>query len=293
MEIFQLTGFADEAAVNLPEQIKAMKSCGLHFVELRQVDGINIGSFSEEKARSVAGALTDAGIGVSCLGSPVGKTVLDTPFEPVAEMMRRLCENAHILQTRYIRIFSFYLPKGQTAAECRGEVIDRLGRLLDIAEKQDITLLHENERDIYGDTRERCLDLHQALGVRLRGILDPANYLLVGTDPLAAMHDLEPWIDYIHIKDVRLADNRIVPAGAGDGQIPEILRIMSRKPGQHFLSVEPHLTLFAGRDQFEKSTGAVIPTASDEFVFPDGPSAFAAAVSATRTLVDAWKKEGI
>lgn len=292
MDTFQMTGFADEAAADLAGQIRALQANDLHFVELRQVDGINIGSFSEEKARSVSRSLADAQIGVSCLGSPIGKTFLDQPFAPVAEMTRRLCGNAGILGTRLIRVFSFYLPQGQTAADCRGEVIDRLGRLTDLAAGQNCILLHENERDIYGESRERCLDLHQALGSRLRGILDPANYLLVGTDPLAAMRDLKAWIDYLHIKDVRLADSRIVPAGAGDGRIPEIMRLLARRPGPHFLSVEPHLTLFAGRDKLEKGTGAAMPAASDDYVYPDGPSAFAAAVAACRDLIAAWQKEG-
>lgn len=286
MASFILTGFADEADAQLSGQIQALKNNHVDYVELRGVDGVNIGDMTSEKARQVAARLADAGIQVSCLGSPIGKTVLDQPFEPVAEMMRRLLDTAATLGTGRIRIFSFYLPESQTAAQSRNEVIDRLGRLLDLADSANCTLLHENERDIYGDTREHCLDLHQALDLRLRGILDPANYLLVGTDPLAAMHDLYPWIDYLHIKDVRLKDNRIVPAGFGNGRITEIMSLMATKPGSHFLSVEPHLTLFAGRAKLEHDTGAVMPAAADDFIFPDGPSAFSAAVSACRKLAE-------
>ena len=286
MSSFNLTGFADEAAPDLTGQIRALQDNGIGFVELRGVDGINIGEMQADKARQVAQQLSDGGIQVSCLGSPIGKTFLDQPFTPVAEMMRRLLETAAILGTKRIRVFSFYLPASQEASACRGEVFERLGRLLDLAEDAGCQLLHENERDIYGDTRERCLDLHQALGMRLRGILDPANYLLVGTDPLTAMRDLFDWIDYLHIKDVRLRDTRIVPAGFGDGQIRDILAMMAQKPGSHFLSVEPHLTLFAGRAKLEHNPGGVVPAASDEFVYTDGPAAFAAAVAACRTLVD-------
>lgn len=285
MATFELTGFADEAAVSLPDQIAILKENNMRYVELRQIDGMNIGSLTAKKAKEIAVQLEDHGIGVSCLGSPLGKTKLDQPFEPVLEMHKRLCENAHLLKTPRIRIFSFYLPEGKSASECRSEVIDRLGQMLDIAEQEDITLLHENERDIYGDTKERCLDLHRAFGTRLRGILDPANYLLVGTDPLEAMRQLNPWIDYLHIKDVRLRDRRIVPAGAGDGKIPDILKIMAQKPGLHFLSIEPHLTLFAGRESLEKDPCAAVPASGDDYVYEDGPTAFAAAVTACRNLL--------
>lgn len=284
MANFQLTGFADEAAVNLADQISALQSNQMRFVELRQINGINIGSLTVQQAREAARLLQDGGIAVSCLGSPLGKTRLDEPFEPVADMVRRLCDHAATLGTNLIRIFSFYLPAGKSHEDCRSEVIDRMGRMLDIAEQEGVTLLHENERDIYGDTQEHCYDLHRSLG-RLRGILDPANYLLVGTDPLAAMKQLDPWIDYLHIKDVRLSDRRIVPAGAGDGKIADILKMMAQKQGDRFLSIEPHLTLFAGRDKLEKDTGAAAPEAGDDFVYADGPAAFAAAVAACRQLL--------
>jgi sugar phosphate isomerase/epimerase len=290
MGSFTLTGFADEAAVDLDGQIAALKANDMHYIELRGIDGISVGDINTQKAKQTARKLEDEGIMVSCIGSPLGKTRLDEPFAPVLEILRRLCAHAALLKTDKIRIFSFYLPDNRSPESCRSEVIDRMGRMLDIAEAEGITLLHENERDIYGDTQDRCLDLHRALDSRLRGILDPANYLLVGTDPLSAMKALEPWIDYLHIKDVRLHDRRIVPAGAGDGKIPEILKIMAQKPGRRFLSIEPHLTLFAGREKLEHDTGAAMPGSGNDFVYKDGPAAFAAAVAACRDLVMAMDK---
>jgi sugar phosphate isomerase/epimerase len=283
MTRFILSGFADEAATELDSQIAVLKQNGMRYVELRQLDGRNIASLTDKEARAAAEKLSGNGIKVSCLGSPLGKTRLDEPFGPVAEMVRRLCGHARTLDTNLIRIFSFYLPDGQSAADCRGEVVDRLGRMLDLAAQEGVTLLHENEKDIYGDTLERCLDLFQALDGKLQGILDPANFLQVGTDPLEAMQTLLPWIEYVHIKDVRLEDRRVVPAGAGDGHIADILAIMNGKGGDRFLSVEPHLTLFAGREKLEKDSGPAL-TAGDDFVFADGPAAFAAAVAAIRQL---------
>ncbi len=285
MAKFLLSGFADEAAVDLAGQISALKANQMEYVELRHVDGTNIGSLELAKAKEAARMLQDAGISVSALGTPLGKTNLADPFAPVQEMLRHLAELANIFGTDKLRVFSFYLPDGKDHADCRGEVIDRMGSLLDLAEASGVNMLHENERDIYGDTQAHCYDLHKTLGSRLRGILDPANYLLVDSDPLAAMQQLEPWIDYLHIKDVRLSDRRIVPAGAGDGRIDEILQIMARKPVDSFISVEPHLTLFAGRDQLEKETGVAEPASGDDHVYPDSLSAFTAAVQAIRKLM--------
>lgn len=278
-----LSGFADEAASGLSEQIQALQLAGLSHVELRMVDGISIADVDSVKAKQVHEQLENAGIKVSCLGSPIGKISILDPLEPHLDVMKRLCQTAHQLQTDRIRVFSFFMPQDENPARYRSQVIDRLGRLLDLADAEACTLLHENERDIYGDVPERCLDLHQTFGHRLRGILDPANYLLVNADPWQAMQQLEPWIDYLHVKDVRRSDQRIVPAGAGDGSLAKLMRVMRGKPGERFLSVEPHLTHFSGRDQLEKDSSQTREDGGD-YTYPDGLTAFLAAVDACRTL---------
>ena len=115
---------------------------------------------------------------------------------------------------------------------------------------------------------------------------DSGNYVLVGSDPLAGAKALYDWIDYVHVKDARTADRLIVPPGAGDGRYPEILTLLAAKPGVLFTAIEPHLTLFSGRDQLEKKTAGT-PTAADGFVYPDAETAFAVAVEAFRALVAA------
>lgn len=279
-----LSAFADEAAPDLDGQVQALQENGVGYLELRHVGGVNVADFSADQTRDIAKALAAKDLKVSCLGSPIGKMNLKDPFPPHEEAMKRLCQTAQTLKAPYIRIFSFYLPAGQTPADCRQEVLERLDRLLSIAASEGgPMLLHENERDIYGDIPERCLDLQKELGGRLGAILDPANYLLVEADPYEAMLRLEPWVEYLHIKDVRCKDQRIVPAGMGDGRLPEIIDRMRLKEGQRFLSVEPHLTHFDGRDQLEQDSSQ---TPDDDFAYEDGFAAFRAAVSACRQIVE-------
>jgi len=285
-----LTGFADEAAIGLKEQVQALRTAGLSHVELRMVDGISVADFDHAMAQQVHQTLEAARIEVSCLGSPIGKISVLDPIGPHLDVMKRLCQTAHQLETDRIRVFSFFIPQGKDPADYRGKVIDQLGRLLELAESEGCVLLHENERDIYGDIPDRCLDLHRTFGTRLRGILDPANYLLVDADPWQAMQALEPWIDYLHVKDVRRSDQRIVPAGAGDGSLAALMRVMRNKPGDRFLSVEPHLTHFSGRDQLEKDSSQTREDDGD-YTYPDGLTAFLAAVNACRTLSETIEAE--
>lgn len=289
MKHFEISGFIDEAAVGLDGQLRELRRNGMAYVDVRQVDGLNVADFTPEKSRQVRAALDGIGVGVACVGSPIGKIALTDPLPPHAEKLRRVCATAGILGTRSIRMFSFFLPEGASRADCREEVVDRLGRLLDVADAEGCVLLHENERDIYGETWEQCLELHRALGPRLRAVHDAGNYVLVGSDPLAGAKALFDWIDYVHVKDARTVDQTIVPPGAGDGRYPEILALLATKPGVRFAALEPHLTLFSGRDLLEKKTAAT-PTAADGFVYPDAETAFAAAVQAFRTLVAAVER---
>jgi sugar phosphate isomerase/epimerase len=283
---FELTGFADEAAVDLAGQVRALVRNGMSYVDVRQVDGINVADFTPDKAAEVHRVFGDAGIRVACVGSPIGKVGLKDPFPVHLEKLRRTCSTAHVLGTRLIRIFSFYLPEGVSRPDCREEVIERMGHMLDIAAVEGCTLLHENERDIYGETWEQCLDLLKAFDGRLRAIHDSANFVIAGSDPLAGMKALLEWVDYLHVKDARIAGGIIVPAGHGDGSYPEVLSLYATRPGPRFLSIEPHLTLFSGRDSLEKKSSGT-PTAADGFTYPDAETAFSAAVQALRTLLPA------
>jgi sugar phosphate isomerase/epimerase len=289
MSQFILSGFADEAAADLSGQIQALQANRLTAVDLRAVDGVNIADFTPDKARAVRDALAGARLETACLASPIGKIDITDPFEPHLDKLQRLCEIARILNCLRIRIFSFYIPAGHSAGSCRSAVLERLDRLLTVAGDAGIRLLHENEKNIYGDTAERCLDLHQTFGARLGGILDPANYLQVGSDPLAAMQNLDSWIEYLHIKDVRLSDQKIVPAGQGDGRIRQILAIYAARPERQHVAVEPHLYSFAGLAKLERPPehGSGSATGQDGTAGPEvqALAAFSTAIAACRELL--------
>ena len=175
-------------------------------------------------------------------------------------------------------MFSFYIPDGKYE-EYRGEVIDRIGRMLDIAETYGLSLCHENEKGIYGDTAERCLDLLDAFDGRLGCVFDPANFIQCGTETFPhAYYMLAPYMNYMHIKDAH-KNGTIVPAGMGIGCIPELLALINNvRTGDFILTVEPHLRVFDGLAALE---GGVQHTAIGN-TFATAEEAFAAAITATR-----------
>ena len=249
-----ITGFSDEAAEDFSEQLRCMQEFGVRYIELRNADGINVADFSREKTKEIRAKLEETGIQVSSIGSPIGKISIEDDFEPHFEAFKGVVETAHSLSAPYIRLFSFYIPEGKPAEEFRGPVLERLSRFVEYAEKEDIVLLHENEKGIYGDIGPRCLDIMEQLsGPKFRAVFDFANFIECGENTLECYSLLEPYIEYIHIKDVSREKGMVVPAGYGDGAVKLILGSFKEKGFGGFLSLEPHLSNFTGLQSLEKN----------------------------------------
>ena len=89
MAIFRLSAFADEYSPNFDEQIKGLLANGIHLMEPRGIDGVNISDLTKEKTLEVKAKLDAAGIGISALGSPIGKIRIDEDFEAHKDKLRR------------------------------------------------------------------------------------------------------------------------------------------------------------------------------------------------------------
>ena len=90
-----LTGFADEAANDIEDQIKATKALGWSWIESRAVSGTNIHDLSEEDFEKTYAALDGSGIGVNCFGSAAVRVFFRAAFESAVitalYVMRLIC----------------------------------------------------------------------------------------------------------------------------------------------------------------------------------------------------------
>lgn len=248
---FVISAFADEIDENLDSHMDVLKQHDIKFIELRRVDGKkskNITEHSIDEVKEVKRRLDARGFKISAVGSTIGKIGITDDFAPHLELFKHTLEIACVLETKYIRLFSFYTPKGENPDNYGDAVLDRWYRFVNAADGTGITLLHENEKHIYGDTPERCLHLLKELNSKnVRAVFDPANFVQcnVITCP-DAYKLLMDYIEYIHIKDALFSNQQVVPAGEGDGQIKDILTALSKHGYQGFLSLEPHLAHFEG-----------------------------------------------
>ena len=246
MAKFELSAFTDEYSPEIDKQIEGMLKNGIHYTELRGVDGKNVSEIDAAKAKEVKAKLEANGLAVWSIGSPLGKIKLTDDIEKHLELTKHCAELANIFGTPRMRVFSFYVPNTNDIAPYRTQVIDWMGRMLEVAKSEGAILCHENEKGIYGEKIEGCVDIQKTFKGEYKCIFDPANFLQADVKPYPdAFEALGDSIYYMHIKDCDAAKT-IVPAGKGLGGIPEILRELNKREGQMVLTLEPHLTIFKG-----------------------------------------------
>jgi sugar phosphate isomerase/epimerase len=259
--MWTLSGFSDEISDNFTEQCAVAVSLGLTHVELRSAWGVNILDLDQDQLDTMKETLRAHELKVSSIGSPIGKIYIDEEFRSHLDRMSHAADVAHFFEAPYLRIFSFFIRRGEDPAAHRDEVLRRMRALADVSEQADLVLLHENEKEIYGDIPDRCVDIIESVGSpSLRAAWDSANFVQVGVRPFTeAYPKLRPHLEYVQIKDAKFADGAVTPAGEGDGELVETIRALRSDGFDGFFSLEPHLVHvdslggFSGPELFAKA----------------------------------------
>jgi sugar phosphate isomerase/epimerase len=259
-----LSGFGDEIDADPVIQLSVLQALGAKHIEVRSAWGTNVVELADEQLAALAALIAERDMAVSAIASPIGK--VDAFGDPDTELarLRRAVHAAHRLGSRYIRLFSFYRPPGTTPPDIRDVVLEQLRAYATVAEQEGLVLLHENEKDIYGDVPDRVLDLIEAVGSpALRMAWDNANFVQVGVRPFTDGYaKLRPYLEYLQVKDARAADGTVVPAGEGDGELLATVTALREDGYDGFASLEPHLAVagalggFSGPYEFGRAARA-------------------------------------
>jgi len=266
-----LSGFGDEISPDLDEQLDLLSGSGINLLDLRGVWNRNVLELTDAEVGKIADGLAQRGMRVSCVATPVGKAAIDGDFAQQQAALARGVEIAQALGTTNLRIFSYYIPEGDDPAHHRDEVLRRLAALVEQGQAAGMTLLHENERGIYGDSPERCHDLHATIdSPHFLALWDPGNFASCGFRPYHESWELlRPYIGYVHVKDYDRTAKRVVVAGAGDAEWPECIRALREDGYDGIFSLEPHLAVagkaggFTGPELYVEAIAALLGVLRD------------------------------
>ncbi len=251
-EHWVISGFPDEASVDVSRQIALTQEVGFKSLDLRNLEGGNIVDLSVKRAKKIAKEIEAAGLTVNMFGSPIGKIDIAEDFEIDLERLKHLGELANVFKCRNVRVFSYFNKEGADDAKWRRETLRRLGELKRVAIDLGLCLYHENEHGIYGDTTRRNLDIGNELrdGQHFCMIFDFDNYNQIGENVFNSWQHLADLTDAFHMKE---SDDKCqhVPFGTGATQSLAILKDALSRKWRGSLSLEPHL----GRSQAVMATG--------------------------------------
>ncbi len=267
-----LSAFADEIGDDLTLQMDTCQANGVTHIDVRGIDGTNVSQMTVDQARGYHKQMEDRGFGCPCIGSPIGKIRMDEDFEAHLDLLKHCFEVAEAFGTHRIRMFSFYPSEGKAIAEQREAVMERMAKMVEAAEGADCVLYHENEKAIYGARPEGVKDLFATIqSESFKSIFDPANYVEEGVRPYddGWKQGLDELTAYFHIKDKNPDEGVCVPAGEGQGQIPQIAAALKQRGFTGYMTLEPHL----------KQAG--------QFKGETGPDLFGRAVTALKGVLDA------
>lgn len=278
-----ISGFADEIDPSLDKQIEVIKKLGISHIEMRGVDGKGLVEYSLDEVKKIKEKLDANGIKLSAIGSPIGKIQITDAFEEHFELFKHTVEIAKIMETPYIRMFSFFMPEGEEPEKYKEEVFRRMGMFVEYAKQQNVVLLHENEKEIYGDVAVRCKEILDEFACdHFHAVFDFANFVQCKQDTKEAYEMLKPYISYIHIKDAVWESGKVVPAGYGDGNVKEILADLIKNGYEGVFSLEPHLADFSGFSALEQGeTEKKEPLSGEE--------AYTTAYNALRKIIEELK----
>lgn len=282
-----LSGFADEAAnqKTAVQQFSAFAALGLQYYTIRFIDaghGVkNVMQLTKSEITDIRHLEDEYGLNVSSLGSPIGKVkLLDVddgtknryvPFRQYLKHdVRKACELAHAFETKLIRGFSFYHPRGTSPEEHLEQVVDHLGQIAETCHRSDLTFGLEIEANLVGQSGPLLAEIHRRVNhPALMLIFDAGNITSMGCtreEVFSQYSAMKRGIGWMHIKDykhrgpVKRVDHvdeaalkNFVPADIGDGghvgilsdfreDIPALERKLKRRgvPGV-FLDLEPHV----------------------------------------------------
>lgn len=260
-----LSGFADEVDPALSVQIETFSNLNIKGIDLRSVNQVNVLDLRVDELFQIHDECKNAGLHIQSVGSPVNKIPYDVLSQAnELERLNKAIKAARHMNVKRVRLFTPEVPV-DADHELGSNIIAWMAEQKLKAEDNGIVLIVENDARYWSAYPENAKRLFGELGgPSVRAAFDFANTVLIGFRP---MKDWFPWLlpylDTLHIKDALEEEQKVVPAGQGEGQIKETLTWLIGQGWSGPLTLEPHLQAagklggFSGPELFKAATDAL------------------------------------
>ena len=172
-----ISGFADEAAVTkgAVEQLSVFAGLGLEYYSLRFIDlgeGVkNVMKLTKPEIAELLRLHKVYDMKVASIGSPIGKVkLLDeddgtknafVPFEKfLAEDVSRAIELCYTFETKLLRGFSFYAPRGEDSTKHIPQASDQLAAIAEKCGRADVIFGLELEANLVGKNGRTLAEIY-------------------------------------------------------------------------------------------------------------------------------------
>ncbi|HEY3939270.1 MAG TPA: sugar phosphate isomerase/epimerase family protein [Bryobacteraceae bacterium] len=255
-----IAAITDEFSPDLATAIAVMKEIGMTAAELRVVEGKNILDLSGDELKRSKELLDAAGLRVVSIASPLLKCVLPNgpevdqrfqhdvfaskhTFEDQARLTEKAMEVAKLFGARIVRVFSYWRTTNPEL--CHDAIVEALGQLARIGEKEDLIIGLENEHACnVGTAAETARILDFVPNKHLMVVWDPANAMVGGEDPYPGGYSALPKerIAHVHAKDCHMDGDKPVwgPLGTRKVRWKEQLAALVEDGYQGYVSLETH-----------------------------------------------------
>jgi sugar phosphate isomerase/epimerase len=257
---FKLGIITDELTNEFDQSLDFISGYNLHFCEIREMWGHNIMNVPQADLDRSKKLLEQHKIQVSDIASPIFKWNLPQMpakanekrdefkaafTEPDADMLlERSFKLARFFGTNKVRIFSYW--RVEDPEKAYPMMRDRLAKAAQVAAKNDIILVLENEHACnVGTGKELGRLLKDVNSPALRGVWDPGNATMLGEVPFPdgynAVRGLFP---HMHIKDSRknakTGKLEWAPVGGGTIDFKGQFQALHRDKYEGTMSLETH-----------------------------------------------------
>ena len=188
------------------DQLGRLNSLGVAGVELRSAFGRTILDLPDCQIQQIRDLLDQYDMQAYALGTDLATMPVDADYS--MERVHRAVEVAARLGCKEICGYSFKIPARANPDRFKGEVVERIGQIIEVVSKAQMVYLHENALGYYGDVPTRVLDLAECFTEESFSLVfDPLSYLTCGVHPMeAAYPQVADRVSYVRLqRDLKIS----------------------------------------------------------------------------------------